>query len=139
MRSNAIFPELRQPSIDAGLKDPLDAFNKHKRKAAERGIAFNLTFPQWWSLWEPHYPRRGNRALDMCMCRTADKGAYEIGNVRIATNKENHHEKILEWRTNHTPRTYRKREYRTPLNGELVNWARNNSAFRGYREEPETT
>jgi hypothetical protein len=35
----------------------------------------------------------GNGKGKMCMCRDADMGAYEIGNVRIDFNESNGHEK----------------------------------------------
>jgi hypothetical protein len=58
-------------------------YKLHKESAAQRGIPFVLTFEQWWGLWEPHWKGRAVGAL--CMCRTNDEGAYELGNVRIDT------------------------------------------------------
>lgn len=99
------------------------AYRAHKCRAAKRGIEFLLTFEQWWELWEPHWDRRGLGALDMCMCRTHDEGPYAVGNVRIATNKENHHERAMMERIKRTPKKYRtSREYRTPMDNSMVGW-----------------
>jgi hypothetical protein len=133
-----LYPEIRKACKEAGHKDPLPAFLSHRGKAADRGVPFTLTFEQWWSLWEPHWPNRGLGALQMCMCRKADQGGYELGNVRIATNKENHHERNLEWKTKRMQRPYRFREYRTTLNAELVDWAGGrNRSKKPYTEEDE--
>jgi hypothetical protein len=132
-----LYPEIRLPLLAAGKRDPLMAFLAHRGGAKRREVPFHLSFEQWWSLWEEHWDQRGQGALEKCMCRKGDQGAYELGNVRIATNKENHHEKILEWRVAHSQRTYRPREYRTPLNKELVSWAKNENPFKKYVEEGE--
>jgi len=68
---------------------PKGRFSDHKRGAKQRGIAFYLTFEQWWGYWEEHWEARGTGADAMCMCRTNDEGAYEVGNVRIDTNANN--------------------------------------------------
>lgn len=73
---------------------PRAKFNVHKATAKQRGIAFLLTFEQWWSLWEPHWSNRGVGVTEMVMARTGDVGAYEVGNVRIITNLENIREKF---------------------------------------------
>lgn len=64
-----------------------------KMGASQRGIDFNLTFDQWWELWETHWHERGIGGK--VMCRYADKGAYEIGNVRIDTQANNNIEACL--------------------------------------------
>ena len=96
---------------------PKAKFDQHRRGAAERGIAFKMTFAEWWGLWEPHWERRGKGSQDMCMCRTRDEGAYEVGNVRIATNKENAQEAAVAKlvRRASRGRTYRPREARVNI------------------------
>lgn len=75
------------------MKDtPWRAFYRQRHNASVRGIAFSLTFEQWWALWEPHWGERGRKGHEKCMCRTGDQGAYEAGNVRIDTNRANHQE-----------------------------------------------
>jgi hypothetical protein len=64
-------------------------YSQHKRSAKQRGIEFRLTFEEWWKLWEPHWENRGSGHEQLVMCRFGDKGGYEVGNVRIATVREN--------------------------------------------------
>ena len=89
-------PESNVAPIDARLKGARRAFNAQRRGAARRGIGWELSFDQWWSIWEPHYDRRGARKGCLVMCRTGDVGPYAVGNVRIATPKENLQEAALE-------------------------------------------
>jgi len=60
-----------------------------RAKAVRRGIDFLLTFSEWWEIWWLHWPDRGRGSLQYCMARHEDKGAYEVGNVKIITNGEN--------------------------------------------------
>lgn len=130
-----LYPEIRAVGLAINGKDPYHAYLRHIAGAEARGIGFKFTFEEWWAIWEPHWARRGNKGQEMCMCRTADKGDYEPGNVRIATNRENAHERTLEWRTSHSQRRYQKREYRTPVLEDQVQWIVNRGAFKEYQEE----
>ena len=112
---------------------PKRRYQQHKGSAKERGVEFHLSFEEWWGLWEPFWERRGQKAQDMCMCRKADKGAYEIGNVRIATNKENQQERALEYRTANAQRRYRPKRI-TSYGAASVEWARGRHAFEEYEE-----
>ncbi len=96
---------------------PKQKYELHRRGAIKRGIAFKLTFEEWWGLWEPHWEKRGVGGQDLCMCRTRDEGAYELGNVRIATKKENAQEAAVARlvRRASRGRTYRPREARTGI------------------------
>lgn len=133
-----MYPEIREAGIAINGRDPYPAYLGHIANARSRGIGFKFTFAEWWSLWEPYWGRRGKGSLQMCMCRRADKGDYEMGNVRIATNKENCHERALEWKVSKMQRPYRPREYRTPLNAELASWAGgSNRSKKPYTEEEE--
>ena len=64
---------------------PKGRYASHKSNAKLRGIPFNITFEEWWSLWEPHWHQRGRSSDSYQMCRKGDKGAYEVGNVYMAT------------------------------------------------------
>lgn len=77
--------QTRKAWVARGFQDPVKAYRAHATGAGQRGIAFRLTFAQWWKLWGPHYEQRGTKVGQMCMCRTGDQGAYEVGNVRIDT------------------------------------------------------
>lgn len=95
MKLSPLMPiAIRKAWIERCGRDPVAAFAEHKQNAKTRGIEFKLTFDQWWALWEPHFAQRGHGLNRMCMCRTRDAGAYEIGNVRIDTNKSNADEHI---------------------------------------------
>ena len=86
-------PQRDKKMVDDGLIDQRRKYKQHKLSAAKRGIEFNLTFDEWWGLWEPHYHLRGVGKGKMCMCRTLDQGPYEINNVRIDRVENNGHEK----------------------------------------------
>lgn len=66
-------------------------FHEHKHSAAQRGIAFLLTFEEWLKIWEDsgHLAQRGNRKGCYQMARYGDKGPYAVGNVRIISLHEN--------------------------------------------------
>lgn len=121
--------------MPASTPSPRTRYAQHKAGAKRRGIPFLLSFEQWWELWEPHWEKRGQGSFQMCMCCRHDQGAYEVGNVRIATNRENKHEAIMEQRVRHSQRRYRTREYRTPVLENHVSWVQNRHAFRPYDEE----
>lgn len=85
--------EERAAWVERGHQDPVRAYKVHANNAAQRGIAFELTFEEWWGMWEPHYERRGLAIGCMVMCRDGDVGPYAVGNVRIDTNLENARER----------------------------------------------
>lgn len=115
---------------------PKHRYNQHRLRAKNSGIEFALTFEQWWELWEPHWSKRGRGAQDMCMCRRHDKGGYTLGNVRIATTRENRHEAAMERKVSRSQkRYYRSREVRITAIGDQVGWAANRKAFDEYTEE----
>jgi len=70
------------------------AYCDHRDNARWRGsggVPFNLTFEQWLTIWQDsgHLPNRGHGGDKYCMARNGDRGAYEVGNVKIITNREN--------------------------------------------------
>jgi hypothetical protein len=75
--------------VARGYQDPVKAYRAHAVTAGQRGIEFTLSFTEWWGLWEPHYTERGKKVGQKVMCRTRDRGAYEVGNVRIDTVQGN--------------------------------------------------
>ena len=64
-------------------------YAQHRQRAKTCKIPFTISFEDWWSLWEPHFEDYGTI---MVMCRTGDKGGYELGNVRIDTRGNNNRE-----------------------------------------------
>ncbi|WP_143136949.1 hypothetical protein [Burkholderia ubonensis] len=83
---------IRRQMKARGLRDPLKAFKQQRYSALQRGIDFDLSFSQWWGLWELHYHLRGIRSGQMVMARNGDSGPYAIGNVAIKTSRANHRE-----------------------------------------------
>jgi hypothetical protein len=76
-----------------GLRDPYVAFRWQISGAKKRDIEFKMTFREWWDLWSPHFDKRGTRKGQLVMCRELDKGAYEVGNVRIDYSSSNSHDR----------------------------------------------
>lgn len=75
---------------------PAMAYHEQRRNAKSRGIAWNITFPEWWKIWSDsgHYSERG-RWTGYCMTRVGDTGAYEVGNVEIKTIGQNFSESFF--------------------------------------------
>ena len=70
-------------------------YQAQKDNAKRRGIAFELSFEQWWSIWESSgfWEQRGRGRGLYCMGRIGDKGTYRVGNVKIITHETNSGEK----------------------------------------------
>lgn len=66
-----------------GLPDPWKRFVDNVESAEQRGIAWMLSFQEWWTLWKPHYHERGRKRGEKVLCRYLDQGDYRAGNVRI--------------------------------------------------------
>ncbi len=82
------------------------ARNRHRNQkhyAASRGIDFDLTFEQWWKVWQDsgHWRKRGPLPHQYCMARGTTKrpdvGPYKLGNVRIITNRKNREEQGMDY------------------------------------------
>jgi len=68
-------------------RTPIGAFQNQRSNAKARGIGWNLTIWEWWNIWQEsgHWEERGRSRDAFVMCRFGDTGAYEAGNVYIAT------------------------------------------------------
>lgn len=73
--------------VKAWRTSPIGRYTHHRLGAKSRGIGFNLTFDEWFTLWQPYW-NLGD-GVRYCMCRTKDLGPYELGNVRIDTQANN--------------------------------------------------
>ncbi len=71
------------------LRDPYRAFTAQRRGASERGIEWELTFDEWWSVWREYFHMRGRGTNELCMGREKDSGPYAIGNVYLTTHLGN--------------------------------------------------
>lgn len=69
--------------------NPKRAFYSQKANAKRRNIEWDLTFDEWWELWEPYFHMRGHGKNGLCMGRNGDAGPYKVGNVYITTNLGN--------------------------------------------------
>lgn len=78
----------------------IQSFKNHVRNAAARGIAFKLTFPQWFAIWQTSgkLDQRGRGKGKYVMSRIKDDGCYEIGNVHIQSAVENSREAVNKWK-----------------------------------------
>lgn len=70
---------------------PRGKFRQQKANAKRRGIAWEITFEEWFNLWEKsgHWNNRGAHAAGYVMSRHGDVGPYKIGNVAIIPLLEN--------------------------------------------------
>lgn len=71
------------------------AYTAHKGGAKYRSIPFLLTYAEWSDIWKASgkWLQRGWRRGQYVMARYGDKGAYEVGNVRICLAEENRAER----------------------------------------------
>lgn len=62
-----------------------------KACAKRRGIKFNLTFEEWWNIWEKSgkWKQRGCKKGQYVMSRINDSGPYDIDNVFIQQHSDN--------------------------------------------------
>lgn len=72
------------------MQKPTRAYASQKRNAAVRGIPWELTLWQWWTIWSQsgHWDNRG-RGRAFQMCRVGDQGPYSVDNVYIASGAVN--------------------------------------------------
>lgn len=76
------------------------AFREQRTNASARKVEWNLTFWEWWHIWQESgkWEQRGRGAGQYCMCRHGDVGAYERGNVFIGEFSQNcSHNALKRW------------------------------------------
>ena len=69
-------------------------YKDHAKRAAKRGIDFELTYEQWMEIWlaSGQILNRGMELGQYVMGRNNDTGPYAIGNVSIITGAQNVHD-----------------------------------------------
>lgn len=69
---------------------PHRAYFYQRKNSRNRGIPFEMTLWEWWSIWKEsgHWHERG-RGQGYCMCRKNDEGPYSVDNVFIAPSRVN--------------------------------------------------
>ena len=72
----------------------------HKHSAKKRGIPFELSFEQWYDIWQQSgkWEQRGRGKDAYVMSRIGDKGGYTLNNVFIQSNSNN----VIEGNMNRT-------------------------------------
>lgn len=70
-------------------RTPKGKFVRQRYNAIRRGIAWNLTFDAWWSIWQSSgkWEQRGRSGY--VMARKGDEGQYAAGNVIIISTTDN--------------------------------------------------
>lgn len=78
----------------------VSAFTRQRLNAEMRGIDWNLTFAQWFSVWQTSgkLHLRGRGKGKYVMSRILDDGPYALGNVHIQLAVENSREAVEKWR-----------------------------------------
>jgi hypothetical protein len=73
-----------------------DCYKSQRNAAKKRGIGWELTFEQWWSIWRKsrRWNQRGRYPDQYCMARLYDTGPYAVGNVKIVTGHSNRKEQL---------------------------------------------
>ena len=70
-------------------KSPQQRYESQKLTAEQRGVPWEFTFEDWWTLWEPHWENRGKAKGKTQMCRYEDSGPYCKANVYFDTLENN--------------------------------------------------
>ena len=73
------------------LTDIKNKYHSQKARAKIRGIPFEMTFEEWWDIWQKSgkWEQRGKRADSYQMARYNDVGPYSVNNVYITKMKKN--------------------------------------------------
>ena len=72
-------------------RSPAHAYLMQRKSALDRGIGWEMTFPEWLEIWQASgkLAERGRGRGKYCMSRYGDTGAYSKDNVRIISNEQN--------------------------------------------------
>ncbi len=72
-------------------KTPKGKFVRQKANARRCGIPWELSFEEWWKIWEDSgkWEERGKTSLDYVMARKLDAGGYSVDNVHIISSRKN--------------------------------------------------
>lgn len=132
--------QVRRPARSkfcATCADLRQDYHQQKHMAKKRGIAFNLTFVEWLEVWtlSGYFAERGRaNKRQYVMSRPGDKGAYEIGNVKIVTMGANSQECFSKPRTEQHKQNISKALKGKPKNEKQ----REKFTFKGRKHSEET-
>lgn len=79
----------RKAAVAEYNRSPRGRYQAHKLNARTRGIGFEITFDDWWMIWEDYWHLRGRGVGRYHMCRYGDIGSYTATNVYLATHTQN--------------------------------------------------
>ena len=88
---------LRKEREQKWMATPKGQYSVQKRKAKQRKIEWQLSFDDWWNIWQESgkWNERGDCRGKYCMSRQGDVGPYSIENVYInefGNNTREYHE-----------------------------------------------
>lgn len=89
--TRAEYAELRELAED--IQDtPMYRFLNARRTKIRTGIEWELTFPQWWRIWQKSgkYEDYGRGEGKYMLVRKKNRGAYRVGNVVVMPANEFH-------------------------------------------------
>jgi hypothetical protein len=80
-------------------RTPQFYYNRQKQNAKRRGVSWELTFEQWWAIWQESgkWNQRGCGRGQYVMSRYNDTGSYAIGNVFIQEAGLNGSQALKKW------------------------------------------
>lgn len=64
------------------------AFSRQRAQARFKGEPWQLTFEEWWELWQPHWHLRGNAPTSMNMIRRDTEKGWYWDNVQVTVRSE---------------------------------------------------
>lgn len=71
-------------------RSPMDRYKCQRANAGKRGIAWQITFSEWWRVWcESGRWNECGPGSGYCMARHGDDGPYSVDNVYICTIGQN--------------------------------------------------
>ena len=124
-------------------KTPMGRFVRQKASANRRGIPWELSFDDWWGIWQESgkWEERGNKTGQFCMGRKNDIGPYSKENVMIIPSSKNSQDSwkngLSMYTSKHIEKAHRKfRKEKEIVNHWPLNWAteeakKNNPFLRG--------
>lgn len=64
------------------------AFNKQRCQARFRNEPWDMTFEEWWDIWQYQWHLRGRRADDWIMVRIDTKQSWNKNNVELWVRRD---------------------------------------------------
>lgn len=76
------------------------SFEQQRQSSRNRGIAWELTFADWYAVWQASgkLHLRGRGKGKYCMSRIKDDGGYVLGNVHVQLSTINSQEAVEKWK-----------------------------------------